>query len=93
MAVVAALPFQSYQPAPGAPYQHAVLITPSDTDDLANASTAVLISVDGALKVDTEGGETVTFPTGTFLVKTFLPLRVRRIYSTGTTATGIIAFR
>jgi hypothetical protein len=93
MSVVAVKQFASNQSGPGAPYQHAVLVTPSDTDDLANASTALLLSVDGALKVDTEGGETVVFPTGTFLVKTFLPLRVTRVYSTGTTATGIVAFR
>ncbi len=93
MPTVANLPFASYQATPGAPYQHAALVTPDDNNDLANAATALLISVDGALKVTTEGGETITFPTGTFTVKTFIPLRVTRVFATGTTATGIVAFR
>jgi hypothetical protein len=98
MPVVANRPLAGFTSGPGQPYQFATLVTPSGTDDLATASTGLLLSVDGALKVDMEGLSggapvTVTFPIGTFLVKTFLPLRVTRVYSTGTGATGIIAFR
>lgn len=76
----------------GSPYDHSALITASDFNELVHVSRGVLISVDGALKVDTLGGETIVYPSGTFLVKTIYPLRVRRIYSTSTTATGIVVF-
>lgn len=91
--VVAVDDFSTQQTSKGSPsFDHAALVTPSNTDDLAHVARGVLISVDGALKVDTMGGETVTFPTGTFLVKTVYLLRVRRVYSTGTTATGVVTF-
>jgi hypothetical protein len=98
MPVVAQTPLAGFNRGPAAPYPFATLVTPSDTDDLAVACTALLISVDGALKVDLEGASggspvTLTFPTGTFPVKTFIPLRVRRVYATGTSATGIVVFR
>ncbi len=64
----------------------------SDTLELPNVTQGFMITVDGALKVVTYGGETITFPSGTFNVKQPYALRIRQIWSTGTGATGIILF-
>tara|TARA_R110000850_G_scaffold79746_1_gene171774 strand:- start:150 stop:428 length:279 start_codon:yes stop_codon:yes gene_type:complete len=68
-------------------------ITPSDTDDLIHNGTqtdaaAVTIGGSGDIKVTTVRGTTLTFtnrPAGTDL-----PYKVRRVWATGTTATGLI---
>jgi hypothetical protein len=97
-AVVAKLPFADRQPGLDAPPLYSALITPSDTDDLANSCRAFIMSVDGALKVDMEGTtdgttpQTITWPAGTFTVKQLIPMRFRRVYATGTTAAGIVTF-
>jgi len=70
-----------------APASRAVEITPSDSSDVTQELRALSISVAGALKVTTAGGDTVTFanvPAGIF------PVRCKRIWSTGTAATGIV---
>lgn len=60
----------------------------SDTVDLTNATRAIYTGSGGSIKVDLVGSGTVTFtsvPAGTLL-----PIRVKRLYSTGTTATDVI---
>ena len=63
-------------------------VTPSDTTDLIDVSQ-LYIGVTGDVKVMLEqGGEAVVLkahPVG------YCPLRVKRVYATGTTATNIIA--
>lgn len=69
------------------PARHAFAVTPSDGTDLTNRVVALYVGAAGDVKLDTWGGETVTFtnvPVGV------LPVRVRRVYATGTTASGII---
>lgn len=70
-------------------YRTAVAVTPADGADLATAPTSALhISVAGALVVDMYTGATVTFanvPAGVF------PIAVKRVRATGTAATGIVA--
>lgn len=70
---------------------HAVAVTPSDTDNLANdADKGLYIGGTGAVHVTTSNGDDVTFaavPVG------ILPVGVRRVHATGTTATNIIALR
>ena len=71
-------------------YKGAVAITPSDSADLTDPVSALHISVAGALKVTTIGGDTVTFasvPVGT------LELAVVRVFATGTAATGIVGLK
>lgn len=64
-------------------------VTPSDTVDLAPAARALYVGVGGAIKVDTLNGSTLTFAgvSGGCI----LPVSVKRVYSTGTTASSIIA--
>ena len=69
------------------PARHAFAVTPSDSADLGSWALALYVGVAGDVKLDTWGGETVTFanvPVG------ILPVRARRVYATGTTASGII---
>jgi hypothetical protein len=59
----------------------------SDTVDLTPYPEALYIGVTGDVKVDMVNGQTVTFkahPVG------YLLASVRRVYSTGTTATNIL---
>jgi len=73
----------------------AAVVTPSDTVNIPSVSggdnNGCVLYVGGAgnLKVKTVGGDEVTFVginTGTFL-----PVQVVRVFSTGTSATNILA--
>jgi hypothetical protein len=70
-----------------APGYGAAAITTADTDQ--NTSfRAIYVGGAGDIKVDMPGGGTVTFvavPQGTLL-----PIRPKRIYATGTTATNLV---
>lgn len=78
---------------------NAAAVTPSDSTDLTlsgatitagtNNGPALYIGGAGDVKVTMYGGQTVTFvgvPAGSFL-----PIQVKRVWSTGTTATSILA--
>ena len=61
-------------------------ITPSDSVDLAQATTALGVATPGTVRVTTVDGSTsdvVIHPGQVF------PIRVLRVWTTGTTATGI----
>ena len=74
----------------------AAAVTPSNTVDIPSVSggtsnNGCVLYVGGAgdLTVDTVGGDAVTFvavPAGSFI-----PVQVTRVYSTGTSATSIVA--
>ncbi|NTZ90454.1 spike base protein, RCAP_Rcc01079 family [Agrobacterium tumefaciens] len=61
-------------------------IAKSDTVDLANDTRGLIIGTEGDIKVTDDKGVTDTFtmPAGVF------PIRVRRIWNTGTTASGLV---
>jgi hypothetical protein len=74
-------------PSASDPAHHAVTVTPSNSDDLPAASTAIFVGGAGNLKVTMLGGEILTFnnvPIG------WHPIRVTRVW-TSSTATNIIA--
>jgi hypothetical protein len=81
-------PYPQTKPVLGQPYWHAAAVTPSDGTDLTNTASALYVGTAGALKVDTAKGETVTFGA---VAAGLLPLRVKRVYSTGTVASNIVA--
>ena len=62
-------------------------VTPSDTDDLSAASRAINVAASGTVRVTTIAGST-----GTIYVAAgnAFPIRVKRIWSTGTTAGNIV---
>ena len=71
------------------PADNAAAVTPNDSSDLTNTARALYVGGTGNVKVDTAAGDTVTFssvPAGAII-----PVRVKRVYSTGTTATNIVA--
>ncbi len=70
-------------------FQHAAAVTPSDTGTIANAPVRVWVGGTGNVVVITSRGDTVTFtgvPAGTLL-----PVAVRQVKSTLTTATNMVA--
>lgn len=69
------------------PADHAELVTPNDSTDLDVTPRALLIAVEGDLRVTTRGGQTLTMAVPAGIV----PIRVSRVFATGTTATGITA--
>ena len=76
------------------PVDLAAAVTASDTDDqtLGPGSVyprAFLVTVAGNVKVTTTGETTATIPVAK---ETIYPISCRLIWSTGTTATGIIMF-
>lgn len=64
-------------------------ITPHDTNDLANVSRAVYVGVAGDVKVRAvKNGSDVTLKN--VAAGAVLPIRVSRIFATGTTASSIV---
>ncbi len=63
-------------------------ITPNDSIDLGSESRAINVAASGLVQVTTVGGSVGSV----FVVAGVLfPLRIRRVWATGTTATGIRA--
>ena len=71
------------------PITKAAAVTPSDTTDLTAPTRAIYIGGAGNLKIDTLGGDTVTL--NALAVGVIHWVQVKRVYSTGTTATNIVA--
>lgn len=70
------------------PARGAFAITASDSVDLARVTTGVYVGSTGNLKVTMENGDVVTF--GSIVAGVVHPLRVKRVWSTGTTASSVI---
>jgi hypothetical protein len=74
-----------------APASRAAAITASDTGDVANTTKALYIGTGGSLKVELTG-----MAPGAFVIFTnipdgsLLPVRVRKIWDLGTTASNFI---
>lgn len=79
--------FESHAPSETGPVTDAVAVSPSDTVDLAYMTRALHIGTPGDLRVDTADGSTVTFVN---IAAGWHPVRVTRIWATGTTAADII---
>ncbi len=73
----------------------AVSVTPSNTANISDSTEAsksgvvLYVGTKGNLKVLTVGGDEVTFTN--IQDGSFIPVQVLRVYSTGTTASNIIA--
>lgn len=73
----------------------AAAVTPSDTINIPsinggiNNGCVLYVGTPGNLKVLTVGGDEVVFPN--IQAGTFVPVQVLRVFSTGTTATNIVA--
>jgi hypothetical protein len=74
------------------PATNAVVITPSDTTDLANVTRAIHVTgTSGLVAVTTQGMTTGTSVQIYVGQGSLFPIRVTRIWATGTTAAGILS--
>jgi hypothetical protein len=73
------------------PAARAALVTPDDSTDLAFTTRAIMVGVNGTLRVTTAGGDTLTLPASCVTAGMLLPIRVARVHATGTTASDILA--
>lgn len=69
------------------PARRADEVAPNDSADLSNFSRALYIGTAGNVRVTTVDGDTVTL-TG---ASGFLPICVKKVFATSTTAAGIVA--
>jgi hypothetical protein len=72
-----------------APAEGAVAVTPSDSTDLTYMARALYIGGAGSVNVDVADGTPVVF--AGLAAGTILPVRVKRVRATSTTATNIVA--
>jgi hypothetical protein len=70
------------------PASDAVAVTPSDTEDLAVYARSLFIGGDGDINVDMVDGTTVLFTA--VKAGSVIPIRVKRVRATSTTATAIV---
>ncbi|MBI1173373.1 hypothetical protein GC209_18450 [bacterium] len=80
--------FANYTSGLDSPAAHAFAITANDSADLALTTRAIYVGGSGDVRVKTVGGGTVTFSGVSAGV--ILPVRINRVYVTGTTATNLI---
>lgn len=71
---------------------YVALCTPSDDDSLANVTRGISFVTAGDLKVTTAGGDTVIIPNGALAAGIVHPLRVAKVFLTGTGAAGIVLY-
>lgn len=85
-------PMHSSAQAPSTPARRAVAVTPHDDNDLGTYAKALFVGVGGdvvAIPVGNGDNEPVTFKN--CAAGSVLPVMVRRVKSTSTTATNILA--
>ncbi|MCW9043960.1 MAG: hypothetical protein OQK05_11510 [Pseudopelagicola sp.] len=81
-------PFADRARSISGPATDALPVTPDDTNDLPMVAIALYVESGGAVEVDTVTGETRTIVVADFSI---LPLGIRRVRTTGTTASGLHA--
>ena len=80
-------PFQNVSSTFDGPARNAHSITPDDNTDLPNVSRGLWVGVEGDVTVMMYSGVTETFVG----VRALLPIAVKRVLATGTTAGAIVA--
>jgi hypothetical protein len=83
-------PFSSRAMPLGGPARDLVPVNADDAVGLGFTAVALYVETGGTLSVVTAAGETRSFTVGDFAI---LPVGVRQVMATGTTAVGIHAFR
>lgn len=81
-------PFSNRASGLTGPATDALPVTPNDSTDLLHVAMGLYIETGGTIVIDTVHGGTRTIMVADFAI---LPLGVRRVRATGTTATGIHA--
>ncbi len=83
--------FESTTPGISGPAENVDAVIPNDSADLALATRALYVGGFGNVAVVTVGGSDVIF--AEVAAGSVLPVRVRRVKATGTTATAILGLR
>lgn len=78
--------FADYPETPGLAATRVIEIVPSDDKDLPEVVAALNVEAPGPVRVTTRDGSTATVFVSAGIV---FPLRVRKVWSTGTAANGI----
>lgn len=78
--------FQSFSEGLNSPPSHLFAVTPDDATDLPMASRGLNVATSGSIRVTTVQGDVETIYVAAGIV---FPIRVTRIWSTDTTATGL----
>jgi len=81
-------PFENRVLSLSGPATDIALVTPDDTTDLPEVAVALYVESGGGIVVTTEAGTTRTVQVADHSI---LPVGVRRVHATGTTASGIHA--
>ena len=81
-------PLANRSPSPAGPATDIVPVTPSNATDLPVVAMSLFIETGGTVRIITRTGETREVQVDD---QTLLPVIVRRVLATGTTATGIHA--
>jgi precorrin-3B methylase len=79
--------FSNYTSGLESPATHLQAIAPDDAQDLQNASRALNVATSGTVQVTTVSGDSARVFVAAGVA---FPLRASRIWSTGTSATGIV---
>lgn len=92
-------PFLRQQAIPSMPVESAIQVVPNDgailvppSGDPLKATRALLLGGAGTVKVDMADGTTITMTIPSTALGILLPIAVKKVYATGTTATLIVAF-
>lgn len=80
--------FADYKASLQSPASSLSPVTPADGADLAQAARALNVATSGAVRITTVAGTTATVYVAAGIA---FPVRARRVWATGTTATGIVA--
>ena len=78
--------FADYPDAPGLPATRVIEIEPDDDADLPEVVAGINVEAPGTVRVTTKDGTAATVFVNAGIV---FPLRVTRVWATGTSATGI----
>lgn len=80
-------PFNAHSTGLSDPVENASAITPSDSADLATSTRAIYVGTPGNLRASLVSGDVVTFQN---LSGGWHPLRVSRVWATGTSAAALV---
>ena len=80
--------YEGYYHGLESPPTRAETVVPSDTNDLALTSRAINVAATGTVAITTVSGDAATLYIAAGVA---FPIRATRIWSTGTTATGIVS--
>ena len=78
--------FSDYQPSLQSPASYVEMVTPNDSQDLTTFGRALNVATTGTVRLTTVKGDVATVFVAAGIV---FPVRARRVWATGTTATDI----